>query len=227
MNEYVIAPAPQSAIPVVGGGLFPVRRVFCVGRNYYEPDAIIDAGLREPPFFFMKSADTILTHDRAMSYPCATESLHYEMEMVIAIGEESYELADGAGSSAVWGYTAGLDMTRRDLQDTARQKGRPWELGKTFEHAAPVGALLPAAQFRPAESTAITMHVNGELRQSSSLGRMIWNASELVVNLSRYVRLYPGDILFTGTPKGVGAVQRGDSLQGAIDGVGIVSTTIV
>ncbi len=227
MNEYVIAPVPYTAIPVAGGGQFPVRRVFCVGRNYHEQDAVIDTELREQPFFFMKSADTILTQGQAMTYPCATENFHYEMEMVIAIGEESYQLADGAGSSAIWGYTAGLDMTRRDLQDAARKSGRPWELAKNFEHAAPVGALLPAAQFKPNESTTITMHVNGQLRQSSTLGRMIWNASELVVKLSHYVRLYPGDILFTGTPKGVGAVQRGDLLQGAVGDASTVSTTIV
>ena len=221
---YVVEPAQVVAIPVAGGGLFPVRRVFCVGKNYAT--VAMAAAQREPPFFFMKSADSVLTEERPVTYPCATENFHYEMEMVVAIGAVCEDLENGAGVAAIWGYAAGLDMTRRDLQNAARESGRPWEMGKSFEHGAPVGTLKPASLGRPDVATAISLSVNGTVRQSSTLENMIWSAPELVEILSRFVRLQPGDILFTGTPTGVGAVGPGDSLVGSVHGVGEVRTII-
>jgi fumarylpyruvate hydrolase len=222
---FVIEAAPVVTIPVHGGGLFPVRRVFCVGKNYAP--APVNAAGREAPFFFMKATDSIVSDDRPVVYPRATGDFHYEMEMVVAIGAFCEDLASGDGAAAIWGYAAGLDMTRRDLQNAARESGRPWELGKSFEDAAPIGPLRPAQLGRPGAAAEITLSVNGAVRQSSTLGNMIWSAAEQVEILSRFVQLRPGDLLFTGTPPGVGAVVAGDTLIGSVQGVGEVHATIV
>jgi fumarylpyruvate hydrolase len=222
--HYVIPPPVQAFVPVAGGGSFPVRRIYCVGRNYaeharemgHDPD-------REPPFFFMKPADALVTGGRDMPYPPATHDLHHEMELVVALGGGGADLAEADAMRLVWGYAAGLDMTRRDLQGEAKKLGRPWDMGKGFDHSAPIGDLVPAASRTPGR---IELRVNGEVRQSSSLDKLIWSIPETVAYLSRLVRLEPGDLIFTGTPEGVTAVQRGDVLEGSIEGVGGVRARI-
>jgi fumarylpyruvate hydrolase len=227
MADYVI-PAPViAAVPVAGGGLFPVRRVFCVGRNYAaharemgsDPD-------REPPFFFLKPADALLTGGADMPYPPATKDLHHEMELVVALGEGGADIAEDAALRHVWGYAAGLDMTRRDLQGQAKKEGKPWDMGKGFDHSAPIGALAPAERTGHPDRARIVLRVNGAERQASDLGKLIWSVPETISFLSRLVRLAPGDLIFTGTPEGVAAVQRGDLLEGEVEGVGAVRTRI-
>ncbi len=228
MPDYVIAPPPVVAIPVAGGGLFPVRRVFCVGRNYaeharemgHDPD-------REDPFFFTKPADALLAGDADMPYPSMTTDMHHEMELVAAIGTGGTGIDAAHALSHVWGYAAGLDMTRRDLQAQAKKQARPWDLSKGFDHSAPIGALVPAAQVSNAARGEIVLRVNGHVRQHSDLSHMIWSLPETIAFLSRFVALAPGDLIFTGTPEGVAACQRGDLLEGSVEGVGTVRTRIV
>lgn len=227
MQRYVIAPPPPVAIPVVGGGLFPVRRVFCVGRNYAahtremggDPD-------REPPFFFMKPADALLPGDAEMPYPPATAELHHEVELVAALGSGGADISEQAVLQNVWGYAAGLDMTRRDLQRAAKREGKPWDMSKGFDCSAPIGALLPAARIGHPTRGRITLRVNGALRQDADLAQMIWSLPEMIARLSREVRLAQGDLIFTGTPAGVASVERGDQLEGEVEGVGGVRTKI-
>ncbi len=228
MPAFVIAPPPVVTVPVAGGGLFPVRRVFCVGRNYAghtremggDPD-------REPPFFFAKPADALLANGADMPYPPATASLHHEMELVVALGRGGAEIAEAEALGHVWGYAAGLDMTRRDLQNAAKKEGKPWDMGKGFDHSAPIGELRPAADLPEPVRGRIALAVNGTLRQEADLAQMIWSVAETIAALSRLVRLAPGDLIFTGTPEGVAAVQRGDRLEGVIEGVGTVVARIV
>ena len=226
MDELVIAAPPQVSIPVEGGGRFPVRRIYCVGRNYaaharemgHDPD-------RELPFFFTKPADSLVTGGADMPYPPQTSDLHHEMEQVVAIGMGGADIAEADALHHVWGYAAGLDMTRRDLQGEAKKLGRPWDMGKGFDHSAPIGLLVPAAAVDPAHG-AIELRVNGAVRQASDLSFLIWSVPEVIAFLSRLVRLEPGDLIFTGTPEGVAAVQRGDLLEGSVAGVGAVRTRI-
>ncbi len=227
MNEYVIPPPPQASVPVRGGGLFPVRRIFCVGRNYADHAREMGGDPeREAPFFFAKPADAVLTGGADMAYPAATEELHHEMELVAAIGAGGSDIAAADALAHVWGYAAGLDMTRRDLQAAAKAAGRPWDMAKGFDLSAPIGALVPVAQCGHPRAGRIELRVNGAVRQAGDLGGMIWDVAETVAALSALVRLMPGDLVFTGTPAGVGAVGRGDSLVGTIEGVGEVRTTI-
>ncbi len=227
MADTVIPPPPQVTVPVAGGGAFPVRRVFCVGRNYaeharemgHDPD-------REPPFFFTKPADALVTNGAEMPYPTLTADLHHEMEQVVAIGKGGADIVEADALSHVWGYGAGLDMTRRDVQGEAKKLGRPWDMGKGFDHSAPIGALVPAAGIDPGQGR-VELKVNGKVRQSSTLDKLIWSVPEVIAHLSRMVRLEPGDLIFTGTPEGVAACQRGDLLEGSVEGVGTVSTRIV
>ena len=224
MTEFVIPAPPQPAVPVAGGGSFPVRRIYCVGRNYaeharemgHDPD-------REPPFFFGKPADSLLADGQEMPYPPATRELHHEMELVVALGGGGANVTEDDAMGLVWGYAAGLDMTRRDLQAEAKKLGRPWDMAKGFDHAAPIGALVRAEGIRPGR---IELRVNGETRQSSHLDNLIWSIPETIAYLSRLVRLAPGDLIFTGTPEGVAAVSRGDRLEGMVEGVGSVRTVI-
>jgi fumarylpyruvate hydrolase len=228
MPAYVIEPPPQAAVPVAGGGLFPVRRIFCVGRNYAEHAREMGADPdREPPFFFCKPADTLLTGGADMPYPPATSDLHHEMELVAAIGVGGANLATSDALGHVWGYAAGLDMTRRDLQGQAKREGKPWDMGKGFDHSAPIGELVSAVHSGHPDRGRIELKVNGETRQSSDLSRLIWSVAETVAYLSGLVRLAPGDLIFTGTPEGVAAVKRGDVLEGSVEGVGTVRTTII
>lgn len=228
MSDFVIPAAPPVAVPVADGGRFPVRRVFCVGRNYAAHTREMGGDpAREPPFFFMKPADALLTGGAPMPYPSATASLHHEIELVAALATGGAEIAPEAALSHVWGYAAGLDMTRRDLQDIAKKSARPWDMAKGFDHSAPIGALAPAARIGHQHRGAISLAVNGATRQSGDLADMIWSIAEIVAHLSRLVRLAPGDLIFTGTPEGVGAVAREDLLEGMIAGVGRVITKIV
>jgi fumarylpyruvate hydrolase len=227
MSDLVIAPPPVVTLPVQGGGRFPVRRIFCVGRNYaaharemgHDPD-------REAPFYFLKPAYSIVADDADTPYPPATSDLHHEMELVVAIGRGGKDIPEAEALAHVWGYCAGLDLTRRDLQAEAKKLGRPWDMGKGFDHSAPMGAIRPAAGVDPSRGK-IELRVNGKVRQSSDLSLMIWSVPEVIANLSRLVELAPGDLIMTGTPEGVGPVMRGDVLEGMVEGVGTVRTRIV
>jgi len=227
MPEFVIAPPPQASVPVAGGGAFPVRRIFCVGRNYAEHALEMGGNPeREPPFFFTKPADAVLTGGADMPYPSATESLHHEMELVVAIGTGGADIPVAAALGHVWGYAAGIDMTRRDLQNEAKAARRPWDMSKGFDHSAPIGDLVPASRLPDPTRGKIELSVNGTVRQSSDLSQMIWSVAETVAYLSTLVRLAPGDLIFTGTPAGVGAVVRGDVMEGSVAGVGRVTTRV-
>ena len=227
MPDTVIPAPPLVAVPVAGGGRFPVRRIFCVGRNYaaharemgHDPN-------REPPFFFTKPADALVIGGEDTPYPPQSNDLHHEMEQVVAIGTGGADIAAAGALGHVWGYAAGLDLTRRDLQAEAKKLGRPWDMAKGFDHSAPIGLLVPAAGIDPGRGR-IELRVNGELRQSSDLDQLIWSVPEVIAYLSHLVRLAPGDLIFTGTPEGVAACERGDVLEGMIEGVGPVRTRIV
>ena len=226
MPDYVISPPAQPSVPVKGGGAFPARRIYCVGRNYaeharemgHDPD-------REPPFFFMKPADALLIGDADMPYPVATKDLHHEIELVAALGSGGTDITEADALRHVWGYATGLDMTRRDLQAEAKKLGRPWDMGKGFDQSAPIGTMVPAAGIDPTRGK-IELLVNGQVRQTSDLSQLIWSVAETIAYLSRLVRLEAGDLIFTGTPAGVAAVKQGDVLEGMVDGVGTVRTRI-
>ena len=228
MREFVIPPPAPASVPVSGGGRFPVRRIFCVGRNYAEHAREMGGNPeREAPFFFTKPADAVVTGGADMPYPPATRNLHHEMELVVAIGTAGAAIAEDAALRHVWGYAAGIDMTRRDLQNEAKKAARPWDMSKGFDHSAPIGDIVPAAHLPDPTRGRIELSVNGTVRQSSDLSQMIWSVAETIAFLSRLVTLAPGDLIFTGTPEGVGAVTRGDVLEGTIEGVGTVRTRIV
>ena len=228
MADYVIAPPVQAAVPVAGGGLFPVRRIFCVGRNYAEHVREMGGNPeREAPFFFTKPADAVVTGGADMPYPPATQNLHHEMELVVAIGAGGADIAVPNALKHVFGYAAGLDMTRRDLQNEAKATRRPWDMSKGFDHSAPIGEILPAARLADPTTGKIELKVNGAVRQTSDLSQMIWSVAETVAYLSTLVHLAPGDLIFTGTPEGVAAVTRGDVLEGSVAGVGTVGVRIV
>ena len=228
MSEYVIVPPPMVAVPVRGGKLFPVRRVFCVGRNYagHAREMGGDPN-REPPFFFSKPADTLVAAGADTPYPPATAKYHHEVELVVAIGTGGTEITPEAALGHVFGYAVGLDMTRRDLQDVAKAAGRPWDMAKGFDAAAPIGEIAPAAEIGHPGGGHIALTVNGKPRQAGDLDDQIWAVPEIIAALSRLVTLAPGDLIFTGTPEGVGAVGPGDVLHGTIAGVGEVRTRVV
>ncbi|CAB3835162.1 fumarylacetoacetate hydrolase family protein [Achromobacter piechaudii] len=224
--SYVFVPSAPVAVPVAGSqDTFPVRRVYCVGRNYaaharemgFDPD-------REPPFFFCKPADAVVPvangQTLSLPYPPETVNLHYEIELVAAIGQGGEHIAVDEALQHVWGYAVGLDMTRRDLQMKMREAGRPWELGKAFDQSAPIGPLHPAESVQDIEQAGIWLQVNGADKQRSDIGKLIWSVAETISYLSRYFRLEPGDLIYTGTPEGVGPVVRGDTMVGGVDGLG-------
>ena len=228
MSDYVIAPPVQPALLIRSSDrMFPVRRIFCVGRNYAEH--AIEMGsdpTREPPFYFTKPADAVVVMDADVPYPPATSQLHHEMELVVAIGSAGSDIPVDEALKHVWGYCAGLDMTRRDLQNEAKKTGRPWDMGKGFDFSAPMGELVPAKNVDPSRGK-VELRVNGEVRQTSDLSKLIWSVPEVISNLSHLVRLAPGDLIMTGTPEGVAAVKRGDLLEGTVEGVGGVRCRIV
>jgi fumarylpyruvate hydrolase len=225
MSFVFPAPAPVT-VPVAaagGGGLFPVHRVYCVGRNYAEHAQEMGFTGREPPFFFLKPADAVLPvpegETGCMDYPTLTHDLHHEVELVVAIGTGGRDIAAADAVQHIWGYGVGLDMTRRDLQGEMKKQGRPWCIGKGFEQSAPIGPLLPRSVTGELSRGAITLRVNGQVRQQGDLSQLIWNINETIEQLSRAWTLQPGDLIFTGTPAGVGAVQRGDLMEGQVDGL--------
>jgi fumarylpyruvate hydrolase len=226
--RHVVPVPPQPVVPVSGGELFPVRRIWCVGRNYAEHAREMGGDpSREAPFFFAKPADAVVTGGADMPYPPATKDLHFEMELVVAIGTGGIDIDPAEALSHVFGYAAGLDMTRRDLQAEAKKAGRPWTMAKGFDQSAPIGEIVPAASTGHPAAGRIRLAVNGTVRQDADIADMIWSVPEIVAALSRLVRLEPGDLVFTGTPAGVGAVVRGDLLEGSVEGVGTVRTRIV
>jgi fumarylpyruvate hydrolase len=228
MSDFVLAPPAVPFLPIQGGGRFPVRRIYCVGRNYAEH--AIEMGsdpTREPPFYFAKPADAVVIDGADMPYPAATKSLHHEMELVVAIGTGGVNISQADALKHVWGWCAGLDMTRRDLQNEAKKTGRPWDMGKGFDHSAPMGPLVKAGGSFDGSKGKIELRVNGQVRQTSDLAKLIWSVPEVIANLSGLVRLEPGDLIMTGTPEGVAAVVKGDVLEGVVEGVGEVRTRIV
>ena len=228
MSDFVITPPAIAAVPIADGGRFPVRRIFCIGRNYAEHAREMGHDPeREPPFFFCKPADTIVTGGADTPYPPGTNDLHHEIEFVVAIGKAGADIAVANALAHVWGYAAGIDLTRRDLQAEAKKLARPWDMSKGFDHSAPIGELVPASRIgHPAKGT-IEIKAHSESRKRSDLADMIWPVADAIAYLSTLVALAPGDLIFTGTPAGVAAVQRGDLLEGRIEGVGTVSTRIV
>ena len=217
---------PQPAVPVIGeSALYPVRRVFCVGRNYaaHAREMGSDPN-REPPFYFTKSADSLVAGGGAIPYPPATANLHHEVELVVALSGPAYRATPEQAAKVVFGHAIGLDMTRRDLQFAARDKGRPWDLGKSFEFSAPITPILRGSD--PILSGAVTLEVNGEIRQRGDIADMIWSVPEVIAHLSQYYHLDQGDLIYTGTPEGVSAVRPGDTLVGRIDGLGELVVTI-
>lgn len=210
MTAYVISPPAETVLPVEGGGAFPVRRIYCVGRNYADHAREMGADPdREPPFFFSKPRDAVISAE-AVPYPPATSDLHYEAELVLAVGGSGADLAPGEAGALIFGAAAGVDLTRRDLQAKAKKAGRPWDMAKGFDASAPIGLIRPG----PAPGAGpITLSVDGEPRQSGDLSRMIWSNAEILSHLSGLVRLEPGDLVFTGTPAGVGAVGRGQQVE--------------
>lgn len=219
----VVIPIPAVvAVPVLeSAALFPVRRVYCVGRNYAEharemggdPD-------RDPPFFFGKPQDAVVPGGGDIAYPSATSNLHYEVELVVALGRGGRDIPANEALACVYGYAVGIDLTRRDLQARFKDKGQPWEMAKGFDHSAPISAIVPAARIGHPSAGAIWLTVNGVERQRGSLAQMTWTVAEVIAHLSSYVALAPGDLIFTGTPSGVGAIVRGDRVRCGIEGIG-------
>lgn len=225
---YVILPPAIPALPVKGmSARFPVRRVYCVGRNY--ADHAIEMGhdpSKEPPFFFQKNPDN-LTTDGKLPYPSMTSDLHHEVEMIVALRKGGTAIAVEDALSHVFGYGIGLDMTRRDLQGEAKKLGRPWEVGKAFEKSAPCTALIPASEIGHPASGRITLSVNGVLKQEGDLNQMIWKVAETIAYLSNLFELAAGDIIMTGTPAGVGAVVKGDKMQAQVEGLGVLDVEVI
>lgn len=232
MNPVFTPPAPV-AVPVAGGAgeSFPVHRIYCVGRNYVEHAKEMGFTGREPPFFFLKPADAVLVvaegETGRMPYPSLTKSLHHEIELVVAMGTGGRDIKAADAMKHVWGYGVGLDMTRRDLQGEAKKLGRPWDIGKGFDHSAPIGPIRRAAECRITADTKISLEVNGAVRQQSTIGKLIWNIGEIIEHLSAAWELAPGDLIFSGTPEGVAAVEAGDTLKGHIEGVGSLQVQVV
>lgn len=228
MPDLAIDPPPLVTLPIEGSDQrFPVRRVYCIGRNYaahaiemgHDPD-------REPPFFFQKNPDNLYA-GATFPYPAQTRDVHHEIELVVALQSGGRNIPVATALDHVWGYAVGLDMTRRDLQGTAKQMGRPWEIGKAFEQSAPVSPLRPVSAVGHPAKGLVQLTVNGALRQTGDLDQMIWKVPEMIACLSEYFELAPGDVIMTGTPAGVGPVVVGDVMEGVIEGVGTLTVTVV
>jgi fumarylpyruvate hydrolase len=230
--DYVVPPTAPVALPVAGSkALFPVHRVYCVGRNYVEHAKEMGFTGREDPFFFNKPNDALTPiadgETGTLAYPLKTSNLHYEMELVVALGKGGTNLSLEEAADAVWGYALGLDMTRRDLQTEAKKLGRPWEVGKAFDHSGPIGPIHPKSVTGTIDKGAITLDVNGQRKQSSDISMLIWNIPESISYLSTLFELKAGDLIFTGTPEGVGAVVKNDLLVGSVAGLGELRLKIV
>jgi fumarylpyruvate hydrolase len=229
--NFVIDPPVQASVPVVGRAeRFPVRRIYCVGRNYVEHAKEMGFTGREPPFFFLKPADAAVPVNAgetgSIAYPSLTKDLHHEIELVACIGTGGRNIKAADAMKHIWGYAVGLDMTRRDLQGEMKKQGRPWCIGKAFEQSAPIGPITPAAQAGDVTQAEIWLKVNGQDRQRSSVTKLIWNLGEIIEHLSAAWELAPGDLIFTGTPEGVAAVSPGDTLEGGVTGLVPLSVKI-
>jgi fumarylpyruvate hydrolase len=226
-KDYVIAPPPQAAIAVAGSNeVFPVRRIWCVGRNYEEHIKEMGHDVRDPPFFFAKPADALVPDGAAVPYPPLTKDLHHEVELVVALKSGGRDIPLASALDCIWGYGVGIDLTRRDLQIASRDMKRPWEIGKAFDASAPCGPLQAAGRIGHPSKGRIALKVNGKVRQDGDLAQMIWKVPEVIVKLSEMVELAAGDIIMTGTPSGVAATIPGDRLECEIAGVGALSVTI-
>ena len=228
-TNYVFAPPATVSVGVVGeSSRYPVRRIYCVGRNYaeharemgHDPD-------RELPFFFQKNPDNLVLDNKDFPYPTMTSNLHHEIELVVAMGQGGRDIQAANALSHVYGYALGIDLTRRDLQNEAKKTGRPWEIGKAFEHSAPMTDITPATKSGHLSKGAIWLKVNGEVRQQSDLTQLIWNIPEIIAHLSAIFELRAGDLIMTGTPAGVAAVKPGDVMEGYCEGVGTIITKVV
>lgn len=227
MTAALFASPAYPTVPTKDGALYPVHRIFCVGRNYADHAKEMGVEVdREAPFYFLKDASCIVATGASIPYPPGTENYHYEMELVMAIGTPVFKADAAAAKAAIWGYACGLDMTRRDLQLAARAKQRPWDLGKNFEQSAVMAAITPAAEVGEIGPQKITLAVNGETKQNAHLSDLVWSPVELVQHLSRYYHLQPGDLIYTGTPAGVGPVVAGDKITGSIDGLAPIALSI-
>jgi fumarylpyruvate hydrolase len=230
MSNYLFTPEPINSLAVRGTDQrYAVNRIFCVGRNYHahavEMGRPVDKSTMRP-FYFTKAASALVDSGATVPYPCGTSNYHYEMELVVAIGAAGFRVKESDAARMVYGYAAGLDMTRRDLQLVARDQGRPWDLGKDFEKSAVCSEIIPIGNLGVLQKGAINLQVNGQTKQSADLAQLIWNIPELLVDLSQFYHLQPGDLIYTGTPEGVGAVVSGDVITGAIDNVGSVALTV-
>ena len=229
--SYVFTPPAVASLPVVGRGeRFPIHRIYCVGRNYEDHAKEMGFTGREPPFFFLKPADTALPVEAGstaqMSYPTLTQNLHHEIELVVAIGKAGKNIKAADALQYIYGYAVGLDMTRRDLQNDMKKQGRPWCIGKGFEQSAPVGPVTPADQAGDIGNAEISLQVNGTDRQRSHISKLIWNIAETIEHLSAAWELQPGDLVMTGTPEGVAAVVKGDMLEGTVTGLAPIKVQI-
>ncbi len=220
MNKYFFE-SVQASVSVAGSDrLFPVHRIYCVGRNYAAHAREMGADPdREPPFYFMKPADAVARNGGTIPYPPRTKKLHYEIELAVAVGKAGKDIKPSRAQDHIFGYAVGIDLTRRDLQDVAKEKRRPWDTGKSFEGAAPITAIHEVDQLGHPAAGRIWLAVNGEIQQDGDIRDMIWNVAEIIAELSSLFTLAPGDLIYTGTPAGVGAVIRGDHITGGIDGV--------
>ena len=222
--SFVFPPSPPVSVPVLGqADRFPVHRIYCVGRNYEEHAKEMGFTGREPPFFFLKPTDSLVVVDAGetghMPYPSLTHNLHHEIELVVAIGRGGRNIAAVDAAQHIFGYAVGLDMTRRDLQNEMKKQGRPWCIGKAFDHSAPIGPITPLSQAGNVNQGEISLQVNGADRQRSNVAKLIWNVAETIEHLSAAWELQPGDLIYTGTPEGVAAVVAGDVLVGQVDGL--------
>ena len=227
MASFVIPVTETVSVPVLGtNDRFPVRRIYCVGRNYAAHVREMGGDERDPPFFFQKPTDAIMSNGSTVPYPTLTKDFQHEIELVLAIGEGGTDIAEDAAAAHVYGLAVGIDLTRRDVQVTARKTGRPWEIGKAFDHSAPISEIEPLAGAALPTTGTIKIAVNGETKQEGDLAEMIWNCAEVIAILSTHYELAPGDLIYTGTPAGVGPVNPGDTLVGNVDGLPELQITI-
>lgn len=229
---YVFAAPPQAVVPVEGStDLFPVHRIYCVGRNYLDHAKEMGFSEREAPFFFMKPADAAVPvpfgSTGEFPYPGESSNVHHEIELVVAIGKGGSRIAAANAVGHIYGYGVGLDMTRRDLQFALRDKGRPWDISKGFDCSAPISPIKPIAVTGEISTAQIWLNVNGVKRQASDIAKLIWSVSETIEHLSKFYELKPGDLIYTGTPEGVGAVKPGDEMEGGIDGIGTLKVRVI
>ena len=225
---YLFQPPEPASLRIMGSAdLFPLHRIYCVGRNYAAHAREMGNDEKDPPFFFMKPADAIVPEGGDVPYPPATSDLHHEIELAVALGSGGANIPADAALDHVYGYAVALDLTRRDLQGEAKKQGRPWDVGKGFDHSAPCSAIRPASEIGHPAKGRITLTVNGETRQDGDLDEMIWNVSDTIAFLSGLFELKPGDLILTGTPAGVGAVVQGDRLHGTVEDVGKLDVRLV